>query len=44
MDVLLFQGLDNAGKTTILKKLASEDITHITPTQGFNIKRSTRKE
>ncbi|GIY83753.1 ADP-ribosylation factor-like protein 3 [Caerostris extrusa] len=31
-------GLDNAGKTTILKKLASEDVTHITPTQGFNIK------
>ena len=27
-----------AGKTTILKKLASEDVTHITPTQGFNIK------
>lgn len=31
-------GLDNAGKTTLLKSLASEDITHITPTQGFNIK------
>lgn len=31
-------GLDNAGKTTILKKLASEDISHIAPTQGFNIK------
>jgi GTPase SAR1 family protein len=30
--------LDNAGKTTLLKKLASEDIAHITPTQGFNIK------
>uniref|UniRef100_A0A914R5X4 ADP-ribosylation factor-like protein 3 n=1 Tax=Parascaris equorum TaxID=6256 RepID=A0A914R5X4_PAREQ len=30
--------LDNAGKTTILKNLASEDIAHITPTQGFNIK------
>ncbi|VDN40252.1 unnamed protein product [Gongylonema pulchrum] len=30
--------MDNAGKTTILKNLASEDITHITPTQGFNIK------
>ncbi|OZC09245.1 ADP-ribosylation factor family protein [Onchocerca flexuosa] len=30
--------LDNAGKTTILKNLASEDIRHITPTQGFNIK------
>lgn len=35
---ILLLGLDNAGKTTILKKLASEDITHITPTQGFNIK------
>jgi ADP-ribosylation factor-like protein 3 len=35
---LLLLGLDNAGKTTLLKKLASEDITHITPTQGFNIK------
>lgn len=31
-------GLDNAGKTTILKKLAAEDVAHITPTQGFNIK------
>jgi len=31
-------GLDNAGKTTILKKLADEDISHITPTQGFNVK------
>ena len=31
-------GLDNAGKTTILKTLASEDISTITPTQGFNIK------
>jgi ADP-ribosylation factor-like protein 3 len=38
------QGLDNAGKTTILKKLASEDITHITPTQGFNIKRYAMKK
>ncbi|KAL1449948.1 hypothetical protein WDU94_002415, partial [Cyamophila willieti] len=35
---ILLLGLDNAGKTTILKKLASEDISHITPTQGFNIK------
>merc|ERR1711903_111799 len=31
-------GLDNSGKTTALKQLAGEDITHITPTQGFNIK------
>lgn len=35
---LLLLGLDNAGKTTILKTLASEDIAHITPTAGFNIK------
>ncbi|KAB0794725.1 hypothetical protein PPYR_11564 [Photinus pyralis] len=35
---LLLLGLDNAGKTTILKMLASEDITHVTPTAGFNIK------
>lgn len=35
---ILLLGLDNAGKTTILKMLASEDITNITPTAGFNIK------
>ncbi len=31
-------GLDNSGKTTILKKLSDEEIDHIMPTQGFNIK------
>ncbi|XP_076019799.1 ADP-ribosylation factor-like protein 3 [Genypterus blacodes] len=35
---LLLLGLDNAGKTTLLKQLAAEDISHITPTHGFNIK------
>eukprot|EP00434_Breviolum_minutum_P004567 symbB.v1.2.004030.t1/scaffold227.1/size261201/16 len=35
---ILVLGLDNAGKTTILKTLTSEDITHTMPTQGFNIK------
>ena len=35
---ILVLGLDNAGKTTALKKLADEDITHTMPTQGFNIK------
>ena len=31
-------GLDNAGKTTILKSLSNEDIQYVMPTQGFNIK------
>ena len=30
---ILLLGLDNAGKTTLLKQLASEDVSHITPTQ-----------
>ena len=32
------RGLDNAGKTTILKKFNGEDINTISPTLGFNIK------
>jgi GTPase SAR1 family protein len=35
---MLILGLDNSGKTTILKKLSEEDITQVMPTQGFNIK------
>ncbi len=35
---ILVLGLDNAGKTTILKALSEEDINTIMPTQGFNIK------
>ena len=35
---ILVLGLDNAGKTTILKKMSEEDISTIMPTQGFNIK------
>lgn len=35
---ILLLGLDNAGKTTILKKLSDEDASHTMPTQGFNIK------
>lgn len=31
-------GLDNSGKTTILKAMSEEDISTIMPTQGFNIK------
>ena len=35
---LLVLGLDNAGKTTIIKKFNGEDINEISPTLGFNIK------
>ena len=35
---ILVLGLDNAGKTTILKALSDEDISTIMPTPGFNIK------
>jgi ADP-ribosylation factor-like protein 3 len=35
---ILILGLDNAGKTTIIKKLSEEDISYVTPTQGFNVK------
>lgn len=35
---VLLLGLDNAGKTTILKTLAGEEVSKISPTQGFNIK------
>jgi len=31
---ILVLGLDNAGKTTVLKKLADDDITDTMPTQG----------
>lgn len=35
---LIILGLDNAGKTTVMKKVCGEDITEISPTVGFNIK------
>eukprot|EP00878_Enallax_costatus_P024040 GHUV01025628.1.p1 GENE.GHUV01025628.1~~GHUV01025628.1.p1 ORF type:complete len:185 (+),score=15.04 GHUV01025628.1:134-688(+) len=34
----LYRGLDNAGKTTIVRGLNGEDTTTISPTLGFNIK------
>lgn len=33
----MLRGLDNAGKTTIVKKFSGEDIHTISPTLGFNI-------
>ena len=35
---ILILGLDNAGKTTIVKKFNGEDINKISPTLGFQIK------
>ncbi len=35
---ILVLGLDNAGKTTLLKLLCSEDPNESTPTLGFNVK------
>ncbi|KAI9338594.1 ADP-ribosylation factor family-domain-containing protein [Zopfochytrium polystomum] len=34
---ILILGLDNAGKTTILKRINGQDIASISPTVGFNI-------
>ena len=34
----LGSGLDNAGKTTIVKKIMNEDVNTVSPTLGFNIK------
>uniref|UniRef100_A0A1I7W2J5 ADP-ribosylation factor-like protein 2 n=1 Tax=Loa loa TaxID=7209 RepID=A0A1I7W2J5_LOALO len=35
---ILVLGLDNSGKTTVVKKLNGEEIDEIAPTFGFNIK------
>ncbi|KAI8817039.1 ADP-ribosylation factor family-domain-containing protein [Fimicolochytrium jonesii] len=35
---ILILGLDNAGKTTILKRITGESISGVSPTLGFNIK------
>ena len=35
---ILVLGLDNAGKTTIMTRLAGGEITDVKPTQGFNVK------
>jgi ADP-ribosylation factor-like protein 2 len=41
---VLILGLDNAGKTTIVKKLNGEDIDTISPTLGFNISALDHKD
>ncbi|KAL3802855.1 hypothetical protein HJC23_007632 [Cyclotella cryptica] len=39
---ILVLGLDNSGKTTVLKQLGGEDVSRVTPTQGFNVKSLTK--
>lgn len=34
---IIILGLDNAGKTTVMKKVSGDDVTEISPTVGFNI-------
>lgn len=34
----VYRGLDNAGKTTIVKRVSNEDVNAVSPTLGFNIK------
>ena len=36
--LIKLKGLDNSGKTTILKRLGNESIDTVMPTQGFNVK------
>ena len=40
---ILLLGLDNAGKTTILKQLSDEEVNNVMPTQGFNVKTIEQK-
>ncbi len=35
---ILVLGLDNAGKTTLLRNLSQEDVSNTEPTRGFNVK------
>lgn len=35
---ILVLGLDNAGKTTLLRQISNEQIDTIEPTKGFNVK------
>lgn len=41
---LLVLGLDNSGKTTIIKKFNGEDVTQVSPTLGFQINTLYYKE
>lgn len=34
---ILFLGLDNSGKSTILKRIQGKDIDSVSPTLGFDI-------
>lgn len=41
---ILILGLDNSGKSTILRRLSDEDILDVRPTQGFQVKTLTQSD
>ena len=41
---VLVLGLDNAGKTTIVKRLLGQDVREVSPTLGFSIESLTRDD
>lgn len=38
VELIFFSGLDNAGKTTIVKQIMNENVNEVSPTLGFIIK------
>lgn len=41
---IIYSGLDNSGKTTIVKSIMGEDVSEISPTLGFTINTLKYKE
>lgn len=42
--LIKYRGLDNSGKTTIVKSIMGEDVSEISPTLGFTINTLKYKE
>ncbi len=44
IQIKFIRGLDNSGKTTIVKSIMGEDVSEISPTLGFTINTLKYKE